>query len=653
MKLVIVESPTKSKTLSRYLGKDYQILASMGHLRDLPKKKLGVDTEKDFKPTYINVPGKAKTISQLKETAKKAKIIILATDPDREGEAIAFHVAKLLRDKDTEIQRIVFHEITRSAIENAISKPGKINMKLFKAQQARRVLDRLVGYKLSPLLWKKIRRGLSAGRVQSPAVRLIVEKEREIKAFKPEEFWKINVDLENKKKKKFSAELKKIDNKNEKISHKKSADKILKDLKSADFIVDKIISKDVRKSPPPPFITSTLQRTAHSVFRWSAKKTMREAQRLYENGYITYHRTDSVHLAIQAVSKARKFIVDTYGKEYLVESLRTYKVKSKLAQEAHEAIRPTRVKTKLEILNSKLGADSLKLYKLIYNRFLATQMESQLLEKNIVNIIADKYLFRAEGEREKFAGFRILYGKIREDKILPELEQGEKLKLLKINPEQKFTQPPSQYSEGSLIKALEERGIGRPSTYAPIISTIQMRQYVEKIEGFFHPTHVGETVCDFLIKYFQDIVDYDFTAEMENDLDAIALDKKDWVSIMASFYKPFSKKLKSVEKNAKREKIKAETIGKKCPLCKKGEQVIRVGRFGKFLSCSKFPDCKWKSVYVEKLKGVKCLKCGADIVIRKTRKGKRFFGCSTWPKCKWASWRKPLPVTADQKKDIV
>ncbi|HUV47268.1 MAG TPA: type I DNA topoisomerase [Candidatus Bathyarchaeia archaeon] len=648
MKLVIVESPTKARTLSRFLGEGYQLMASMGHLRDLPKKELGVDTEHDFRPTYIPVPAKNEVIVKLEAAAKKASQIILATDPDREGEAIAYHTAVICsgsksKAKNDKFQRITFHEITKTAVEQALKSPGTINVKLVDAQQARRVLDRLVGYKLSPLLWRKVRIGLSAGRVQSPAVRLIVEREREIAAFKAEEFWLINAKLANKKNQQFLAKLIKANDKSVEVSNKDEAEEITGKLKKSKFTVVKVVSKEVRRSPAPPFITSTLQRTASSIFHWSAKKTMREAQILYETGLITYHRTDSFNLAEEAIGRVRNYIEKEFGKEYLPELARHFKTKSKLAQEAHEAIRPTRINAKPETRNSKFNKASEKLYKLIFNRFVACQMSDQVVQKNIADIKAGIYLLRAVGEQEKFSGWMKIYHKTKsqEENPLPLLSEKEELRLIKILAEQKFTTPAFRYSEGSLIKALEERGIGRPSTYASIVSTIQTRNYVEKIEGFFQPTPVGIAVNDFLVKYFSDVVDYDFSAEMEDDLDKIAQGKREWVPTIREFYQPFIRKLKEVEKTAKRAKIAVEKTGKKCPKCKKGEQVIRTGRFGKFLSCSRFPECDWKDSYQEKVKGVLCPKCHSDIVVRKTKKGRRFFGCSRWPECKWATWRLP------------
>jgi len=641
MKLVIVESPTKARTLSRFLQSDYQITASMGHIRDLPPKKLAIDIEKNFKPNYVWIKRKSKTIEKLKSQAKKAKKIILATDLDREGEAIAFHVAKLLKkEKGNGISRIVFHEITKNAIQNALKNPRDINKKLVNAQQARRVLDRLVGYKLSPLLWKKIRTGLSAGRVQSPALRLIVEKEKEIEAFEPEEYWEIETKLKNKKNKPFTAKLRKIKNKKAEIENKKQAEKIVNDLKKADHIVENVKKRIYKKSPRPPFITSTLQRSASTVYHWSAKKTMTMAQKLYEHGYITYHRTDSTNLAKSAVSKARKYIKEKYGEKYLPQKPRKFKTKSKLAQEAHEAIRPTSVKRKkLE----KSGRTEKILYRLIFNRFLASQMAVQKIEKIRADIKAKDYLLRARGQKTLFLGWRKVYKSDPKEKLIPSLEKREKLTLIKVIPEQKFTQPPNRYTEGSLIRALESRGIGRPSTYASIISTIKKRKYIEKVEKNLKPTPVGTTVSNFLTKYFPSVVDYDFTAQMEDDLDDIAKGEKKWRPVIKEFYKPFAKKLEKVEKKAERQKIKAEKTGKKCPKCKKGDVVIRIGKYGKFLACSRFPKCKWTDEYVEK-PGFKCPECGADAIIRQTKRGKRFYGCSAYPKCKWASWHKPKDV---------
>jgi DNA topoisomerase-1 len=641
MKLVVVESPTKARTLERFLKSGFQTIASMGHIRDLPKKTIGIDIKNDFKPEYVWVEAKKETIDKLKKEAKKAEQIILATDPDREGEAIAYHVAQLLKKgKKNGISRIVFHEITSSAVFGALESPKPINKKLVDAQQARRVLDRLVGYKLSPLLWKKIRNGLSAGRVQSPALRLIVEREKEIKDFKPKEFWEMSAKLKNKSKKSLTAQLVKIKDKKAEINNKKEADKVIKDLKKASYLVEKVKKRTLEKSPPAPFITSTLQRSASSIFHWSAKRTMTFAQRLYEHGYITYHRTDSTNLSKQAVERARKYIKEKFGDKYLPESARVFKTKSKLAQEAHEAIRPTSIKRK-EL--TKVSNQAKKLYSLISNRFLASQMAEQRIEKDTIDIKADDYLFRAVGEKTIFPGWRAAYKKELKVIEIPTLNEGEKLNLIEILPEQKFTQPPARYTEGSLIRALESRGIGRPSTYATIIATIKARKYIEKIERYLQPTAVGTTVSGFLEKYFPSIVDYDFTAEMEDSLDNIAKGEKQWVPVIKEFYTPFDKKLKEVAEKAERQKIKAEKTGEKCPKCKKGDQVIRIGKFGKFLACSRFPKCKWTEQYVEKV-GKKCQECDGEIIVRQTEKGKRFYGCSNYPKCKWASWYKPKDI---------
>jgi len=639
MKLVIVESPTKAKTLSRFLGDGYQIEASMGHIRDLPKSKLGVDVEKGFKPDYVVDESKEKYVRLLKKAAKGKEEIVLATDPDREGEAIAYHIKYLLKDGG-KFSRIVFHEITKSAIIKALENPGKLNKKLVEAQQARRILDRLVGYKLSPVLWRKVRRGLSAGRVQSVAVRLIVEREKEVEAFKAEEYWQIKVRL--KKDKEVVVELAKLEGKKAEIGDKAGADKVVGELKKAKYQVSEVKERLVKRYPLPPFMTSTMQRTAGYRFGWSAKKTMREAQQLYEKGLITYHRTDSVNMASQAVKQVRKYIVSQYGEEYLPEKAVGYKSKSRMAQGAHEAIRPTKVKR--ETVEMVQGAK--RLYRLIWERFVGCQMKPAELDKTTVRVKAgEKYELKAEGERLKFAGWLKVNPKSYSfsGQELPELSQGDGLKLVKVLAEQKFTLPAARYTEASLIKVLEEKGIGRPSTYAPILSTIQARQYVEKKEKKLYPTPVGVTVVEFLIKYFSKVMDYEFTADMEEGLDEIARGNEEWNRLLKEFYVPFEKKVEEVIETAKRVKIAVEKTGDKCPDCKKGEVVIRVGRFGKFLSCGKFPECKYTATYKEVVEGVKCGDCKGEVVIKKSRKGRQFYGCGNYPKCKWASWSKPVP----------
>lgn len=659
MNLIIVESPTKARTLARFLGDGYDLLATGGHLKDLPKSKLSVDVEKDFKPGYVVIPRKEESIAKIVKSADKAKIIYLATDPDREGEAIAQHVKEILTEHKSGIKdnlkRIVFHEITKEAVEEAIGQPRKVDGNLVDAQIARRVLDRLVGYKLSPLLWKKVRRGLSAGRVQSVAVRLIVEREREIEKFKPLEFWEIYCKVKSKKaeikEKSFLVQLTKINSKKAEIKNGKEASSIVAELEKADYKIDDVKKREVRKNPYPPLTTSTMTQSAARFFSWSAKKTMSIAQELYEEGLITYHRTDSVNVSQQALTQVRSFIGKEYGKDYIPADPRFYKKTSKLAQEAHEAIRPTNVNSKVEIPKSRFEKDAEKLYELIWKRFVASQMTECVFDETVIIVTADqKYTLRASGQVMKFDGWRRVIPLAKDEAPeFPQLIKDEALDLLKVISEQKFTQPPARFNEASLIKTLESLGIGRPSTYAPIISTIQARQYVEKDEGKFFPTPIGMAVTDFLVNNFSDIVDYSFTAEMEDELDNIANGDRVWQKMMKEFYTPFDKKLVDVEKKAKRVKIETEKLGKKCPTCgkegrtgeKQGDLVIRTGRFGKFISCSLFPECRHTEKYMEKLK-MKCSKCKkGDVIVKTTRKGKKFYGCSRYPKCDWASWRKP------------
>ena len=658
MDLIVVESPTKAKTLTRFLGKKYRVASSMGHIRDLPKGKLGVDVDKDFKPAYVQVPGKSKVVAELKKQAQGVKKIYLATDPDREGEAIAKHVAFVLKKKKDGIVRITFHEITKTAIQKALASPGKIDAKLVDAQQARRVLDRLVGYKLSPVLWRKIRRGLSAGRVQSVAVRLIVEKEREIDKFAPVEYWDLTARLrkhvggQKDGAQEFTVKLAKKNGQAVKIENETQAKEAAGELKKAGWEVFEVVKKEARQNPGPPFRTSTLQQKAAQKLGFSSKRTMRAAQSLYEKGLITYHRTDSISLSGQAIGQIREYINSTYGGQYLPEKPKLYKTTSKVAQEAHEAIRPTRMKPEAV----KADRDAAKLYQLIFKRAVASQMVPAVWDRTKLTVQAagkaNLYHLTSEGKVIKFDGWLKLYpGKDEIGERLPDLQKGDELDLLKLLSDQKFTQPPARYSEATLIKALEEMGIGRPSTYAPTISTIQDRMYVEKIEGRFKPTPLGVTVNDFLVEYFPAIMDYKFTAKMEDDLDEIANGKQEWVPVIREFYEPFEKKVEGVIKVAGRVKVPTEATDQKCPECKKGLLVIRSGRFGKFLSCSKFPDCKYTAPYIPVLEGVKCEKCGSEVVVRKTRKGKQFYGCNRYPKCDWASWRKPkLPKPEKEQK---
>lgn len=680
MNLVVVESPTKAKTLAKFLGSDYQIEATMGHVRDLPESNLGVDVERDFEPLYEVNAKKMDVVKRLQTIAKQADTIYLAPDPDREGEAIAWHVAELLKNtkqKTTEsnsadtnnkqFKRVTFHEITERAIKEALSKPGTINQNLVEAQTARRILDRLVGYQLSPVLWRKVRRGLSAGRVQSVTVRLIVEREREILAFKPVEYWEIYVLLSKANHGgDFWAKFSKVKEKSIKLDNEKSCSEVYQAITRGLYIVDSVNKKEVKKTPPPPFTTSTLQQVAASRFGWSSKRTMNAAQSLYEQGSITYHRTDSTHLAVEAVDNVRQYITKEYGQNFLPEKFRFYATKSKSAQEAHEAIRPTDIGNfKSQAPNNKNDED--RLYELIWKRFVACQMAEAVYDSVSVDILAVReYLFQVKGETQKFDGWKVLYNikneneksKIsdenensqeNEDNIsinvsqsqIPELIIGETLTLIDSKQEQKFTQPPSRYNEASLIKTLEELGIGRPSTYAPTISTIQDRLYVEKVERNLLPTSLGVAVNDFLMANFSNIIDYQFTAKMEDDLDLIASGEKKRVPVLKEFHNPFIKQIEKVKDDAERVKVAVETTGDKCPKCNDGDVVIRLGKYGKFLSCSRYPNCDYRAPLIQKVAGKKCPKCGGDIVYKKTKKGKGFYGCASYPKCDWASWRKP------------
>ncbi len=652
MDLIVVESPTKARTLSRFLGKDYKIEASMGHIRDLPKAKLGVDTDHDFTPQYQVGKDKKETVARLQSAAREAKNIILATDPDREGEAIAWHLSQVLSD-NLKFQRITFHEITETAIKKALAHPGSVDMHLVDAQQARRVLDRLVGYKLSPLLWRKVRRGLSAGRVQSVAVRLIVEKEREVTAFKPEEYWEIAAKLKNENGE-FEAKLVKTGDKNAEIKNEKEATTIKAELEKAEFRVKDIQEKEIKRSPYPPFTTSTLQQAASNLFGWSAKRTMQVAQSLYEKGLITYHRTDSTNLAIEAVNAVRKFIGERYGEKYVPGTPKFYKTKSKVAQEAHEAIRPAKVWEETE-KTAVANHDEEKLYELIWKRFVTCQMAEAVYRQTTIEIAAlttpsegkvrvegsRDYLFRAGGSKVLFDGWQKILKSDTGDQTpeLPEITAGESLELLGLTPSQHFTQPPARYTEATLIKALEEYGIGRPSTYAPTISTILERNYIEKTDRKLIPTALGFAVNDFLIANFPGILDYKFTAGMEDSLDAIANGEKKWVPVIRDFYDPFVKLLENVAETAQRVKVETETTDEVCPKCG-SPLVVRIGRFGKFLACSKFPDCKFTKTYNKKL-DIKCPKCGGDIILKRTKSRKTFYGCANYPKCDFASWTRP------------
>lgn len=675
MNLVIVESPTKARKLSGYLGKDFQVEASVGHVRDLPKKTLGIEIENNFEPTYEVSEDKEEIVNNLKKLAAQAKVVYLAMDRDREGEAIAWHIKYLLttKSKKKKFLRATFNQITKQAVLESIANPGKINMDLVNAQQARRLVDRLVGYKVSPVLWRKIRRGLSAGRVQSVALLLIVEREREIEAFKPEEYWEVDVGLgsgqwlSGKHSKpvmfKDGKEVEPLPDetllarvtevKGKKYEPTKTGDvkPVVADLKQASYLIKDIEKKERRRQSLPPFITSTLQQAAANKFGYSARQTMRLAQQLYEEGLITYHRTDSFNLAKSAVDDARSHIVSQFGKEYLPDKPQFFARKSKNAQEAHEAIRVTDVEVQMEEVKhkgKKLGDRHAKVYDLIWRRYIASQMTAAIYDQTAVLVEATKgksvYLLRAKGSIKKFAGWTVLF-KNSGDHLLPDLEAGQSLQYLEINPQQKFTQPPPRYNDASLIKELEKKGIGRPSTYASIISVIVDRGYVERLEKRFWATKIGLVVSDFLSKHFPNFMNYGFTADMEEDLDRIARGEKGWEDVVKIFYTPLGKRIDKVLEKAKRVQIPFEKTGKKCPECgkkEKGEIVIRTGRFGKFKSCSRFPECKFSENIVEKVPGMKCPLCQeGDIIVKKTRWGKPFYGCGTYPKCDWASWKKP------------
>lgn len=653
--LMVVESPTKARTIGKYLKDSFEVVATVGHFRDLPKSKMGVDPKHDFEIDYVIDPKKKDVVAQLTSLSAKADKIYLASDPDREGEAIAWHTKWLLDSKNKkgkEIKRISFHEITKEAIEEAIVNAGEIDMNMVNAQQGRRVLDRLVGYSLSPILWRKVRRGLSAGRVQSVAVRLIVEREAEIEAFKKENYWKVNVEF--KKGDVFVADLFKVDGKQFLTSSKiklfdgeytfskslflteDQAKDFVNNL-SKDFVVTFVESRETVKTPLPAFTTSKLQQMAARRFGWSGKQTMSLAQRLYEQGLITYHRTDSVNLSAKAVEEFRKYIGEKYGVEYVAEHVRVFKNNSKNAQEAHEAIRPTKVNV---LTIDTADAKENKLYELIWRRAVATQAHSAKLSNTTVILKNNNGEFKSTGVKVNFDGFLKISGDKHEDQLLPELKVGDILQSKSINSEEVTTNPPPRYTDASLVGSLEKQGIGRPSTYAPIISTIILRQYVNREEGKIVPTALGKATNEFLAKNFENILSLPFTAEMEEDLDLVALGKLDWKKMMKTFWEKFEKEMKVVEKTAQRVKVATESIGEKCPECKEGDLVIREGKFGKFISCDRFPDCKYTRAFRE-MAGFNCPLCGKEGVVKKTSKGKKFFGCSDYPNCKWAAWKKP------------
>ena len=664
MHLIIVESPVKAKTITRFLSDDFLVESCNGHIRDLPRGKLGVDPEKNFEAEYVIPTTKRKIVNKLKKLGKKADKIYLASDEDREGEAIAWHLDHILESKNT--KRISFHEITKEAIEQALKTPREIDINLVNAQQSRRILDRLVGYKLSPLLWKKLVKGLSAGRVQSPAVRLIVEREREIEKFKPEEYWSIEAELKDKKET-FWAKLIKKDNKTLnklEIKTENQVEEIIKDLEKAEYKIIDIRKKEINKSPRPPFITSTLQQQASSNFGFSVKQTMVIAQQLYEGvslnkknaaGLITYMRTDSLTLSEKFLKESESFIKKEYGDKYFEKQV--YKTKSKIAQEAHEAIRPTDCQNTPEKIAKDLNNNQLKLYELIWRRAMASQMSKQILDSTAVDIEAKQYLLRANGLNIKFDGWLKVYPEKQKENYLPSLEINQILELKQLKPDQHFTEPPPRYNEASLVKILEEYGIGRPSTYSPIITTIQTRNYVQKEQKRFKPTEIGILVNDLLVKHFYNVVDYKFTAQLEDDLDKIAQGKEDYLKMLNNFYQPFIKNLQMKEEEIEK-KFTDEQTDEKCPKC--GEPlVIKMGRFGKFLACTGFPKCRYTKSLTdssgnnhEKI-DIPCPKCDGEIVKKRTRKGKFFYGCSNWPKCDFAVWDEPTDEKCPKCKSIM
>lgn len=705
--LIVVESPAKAKTISKYLGKDYVVKASVGHVKDLPKSKLGIDVEKGFQADYSVLKGKAKVVAEIKKAAKEADVIYLAPDPDREGEAIAWHIAEEIGAKK-KVYRVLFNEITKSAIKEALKNPGQLDEDKYEAQQTRRILDRLVGYMISPILWEKVKMGLSAGRVQSVAVRVICDREREIKAFVPVEYWSVTAELEGKKPPVFEARLTHIKGKKADLKNEKNSKALVDGLKGASYKVTKIEKKERKRNPSPPFITSKLQQEASRKLRFTAKKTMMVAQKLYEGvelgeegptGLITYMRTDSTRVAGEAIASVRDFIVKKYGKEFLPKEPVQYK-SAKAAQEAHEAIRPTSLENVPAKVKEFLSKDEYNLYELVWNRFVASQMTPAILDQTSIDITANDATFRATGSIIKFQGFMSVYieGKDTEDEEdkegrLPEMKEGETLKLVKLKPEQHFTEPPPRFSEATLVKELEEKGIGRPSTYAAIISTIQDKEYAKLEKRVFYPSELGLLVTDLLVKNFPLILDVEFTAQMEEKLDNIEEGKAKRLKVLKEFYAPFEKTIKAAKKDmrdVKKEEIptdivcekcgskmvvkwgrmgqflacpnypeckntknfkkddsgklepveqQVEATGENCPKCGK-PMVIKTGRFGKFIACSDYPACKTTKAITT---GVKCPDCGeGEITEKRSKKGKVFFSCSRWPDCKFATWNKPV-----------
>lgn len=656
--LVIVESPAKAKTIEKYLGRNYKVVASVGHIRDLKKSSMSIDFENNYEPQYINIRGKGPLINDLKKEAKKAKKVYLASDPDREGEAISWHLAHILDLDKEDRNRVVFNEITKDAVKNAFVEPRQINMDLVDAQQARRVLDRIVGYSISPILWKKVKKGLSAGRVQSVALKLIIDRENEIKAFQPEEYWTIDGSFK-KGTRKFNATFYGLDGKKFKLSNNEDVKTVLKRIKTDEFLVEKVEKKERRRNAPLPYTTSSLQQDAANKINFRTRKTMMIAQQLYEGlslgtaghqGLITYMRTDSTRISPLAQNEAAEFITNRFGANY---SKHGNKVKNASgAQDAHEAIRPSSVNHTPESIAKYLDKDQLKLYTLIWNRFIASQMTAAVFDTMKVNLTQNGVTFIANGSQVKFDGYMAVYNDTDKNKMLPDMEEGESVKKVNTNPEQHFTQPPARFSEASLIKTLEENGVGRPSTYAPTLETIQKRYYVKLIAKRFEPTELGEIVNSLIVEFFPDIVDVTFTAEMEGKLDEVEIGKEQWQKIIDEFYKPFEKELAKAETEMEKIQIKDEPAGFDCELCG-SPMVIKLGRYGKFYACSNFPECHNTKAITKEI-GVICPICQKGQVIeRKTKRNRIFYGCDRYPECEFTSWDKPIGRTCPKSNDFL
>ncbi|HFZ7030767.1 TPA: type I DNA topoisomerase [Streptococcus agalactiae] len=656
--LVIVESPAKAKTIEKYLGRNYKVVASVGHIRDLKKSSMSIDFENNYEPQYINIRGKGPLINDLKKEAKKAKKVYLASDPDREGEAISWHLAHILDLDKEDRNRVVFNEITKDAVKNAFVEPRQINMDLVDAQQARRVLDRIVGYSISPILWKKVKKGLSAGRVQSVALKLIIDRENEIKAFQPEEYWTIDGSFK-KGTRKFNATFYGLDGKKFKLSNNEDVKTVLKRIKIDEFLVEKVEKKERRRNAPLPYTTSSLQQDAANKINFRTRKTMMIAQQLYEGlslgtaghqGLITYMRTDSTRISPLAQNEATEFITNRFGANY---SKHGNKVKNASgAQDAHEAIRPSSVNHTPESIAKYLDKDQLKLYTLIWNRFIASQMTAAVFDTMKVNLTQNGVTFIANGSQVKFDGYMAVYNDTDKNKMLPDMEEGESVKKVNTNPEQHFTQPPARFSEASLIKTLEENGVGRPSTYAPTLETIQKRYYVKLAAKRFEPTELGEIVNSLIVEFFPDIVDVTFTAEMEGKLDEVEIGKEQWQKIIDEFYKPFEKELAKAETEMEKIQIKDEPAGFDCELCG-SPMVIKLGRYGKFYACSNFPECHNTKAITKEI-GVICPICQKGQVIeRKTKRNRIFYGCDRYPECEFTSWDKPIGRTCPKSNDFL